>query len=1526
LTGSVNYKIEIQASNSILEGNANTMTGPGVSTGNDAIKITAGGVRVQNVILQSWNVGVRLGGGASTVTNVTVRATNYGIYLGSAGNKILRCDIQALVVGVLIYRSDNNEVSNNRITGQWGISFEGGSGNRLMANEILNGDIGINITSAAWTSTGNELAQNNIHDNRWCGFITLSAHNRVRLYQNNFVNNGSYQGDPRKKNIDVEAGALGIELTPLGNFYSNHNNTDSNGDGFADQLYPYYDGNLPPSYINFDRYPLARPFNLPPPLATVTVPPGISLEEGETYELPVMLSFPSSSTVTVHYQMRNGTATDADYVASSGTVTFAPTEVVQFIPLQIKRDALEEAEPEVFYVDITEPIVGAILGSPRTSLVTIIDGEAVILVPNPPPFSFTPEGPARHICLPPYMVWDPTTTHYWWAKAAGSGDLVIDFVAFCVNTAERGEATVTVFTWPGNVPVVTHTVVHPFSSAGAEAHAPAIILPSPPAGEIFRIEVRVAPGSPGIDPARHYRMEFDGASLVATNSPQQAQPEHDNARWGFNVLAGEGGTIVVNSAPEAGATSATVRVEDPIGGTYATTALGLPVNIPPTSPAGMWKVTVMGANGHYVIDKSGGSDLGLYVGPFSDIEPPHFTSVPGNLEFPTEPGKCSRVVNFDVRASDNCGLVDITATPPSGSEFSKGPTTVLVRATDGAGNFVERTFTITVKDGERPTIIVPPTVVESVTDPGKCAATVDVLSKIAATDNCEVASVTWTPAGNSFPKGETIVNVTATDGSGNANTNSFKIVVKDVEPPALTVPDPMIVRNDPGKCEAVVNFSVNAVDNCGGGTVTAVPASGTVFPVGTTTVSVTASDGSGNSVTKSFTVTVKDVEPPTLTVPEPLTFHFSQYSSLNGCGFYVGEGMLVAEVSDNCGGAAVTREGVPPGNLFPVGKTVVTYKARDAAGNEIVKTQTVEVIDDVPPQLTAPPSITVNTGGGATTCDAVVDPGLLQATASDNCPVTTTRTPEGNRFPVGATTITYTATDASGNRTSATQVVTVVDNTPPTLTVPGSVTVYTGAGATSCSAGVPDAQLGQATATDNCGGLVNIIRSGVPTGNVFPVGASTITYTATDVNGNSVSLTQTVTVLDNTPPTLTVPANIVVGNDAGKCSAVVNFTVTAADNCSGVTVTSTPASGTAFERGTTPVTVEATDGAGNKSQGTFTVTVEDREAPKITCPANITVKEEFGKGYAVVNYDAPTVTDNCSATVSCLPQSGSQFPVGTTEVTCTATDDAGNKATCTFKVTVSKIQCFTMVSVDANFTGKGWKGAKQVPVKGVKVVMLPKGPVQSNVQNLLDAQSVWAKLSVINAVGDPVFETDATGKVMVQSSVADPNGWAVYIDLTNASGAGVTAPAITKGTLKIAVANSDCAPQKKFTVKLESDLITTTASFDRQANLSTSGAEGDVMPEQEAYASVPTEFALYEAYPNPFNPTTTIQYDIAEVTQVRLAVYDLMGREVKILVDGERSPGRYSAVFNAEGLPSGMYFYHLRAGNFSSIRKLLLLK
>jgi hypothetical protein len=206
--------------------------------------------------------------------------------------------------------------------------------------------------------------------------------------------------------------------------------------------------------------------------------------------------------------------------------------------------------------------------------------------------------------------------------------------------------------------------------------------------------------------------------------------------------------------------------------------------------------------------------------------------------------------------------------------------------------------------------------------------------------------------------------------------------------------------------------------------------------------------------------------------------------------------------------------------------------------------------DTTPPVITAPADITID--AGAACLRHLTDADIGTATATDNCncvSVSRSGVPAGNNFPLGTTTITWTASDCHGNTSTATQKVKVVDTTPPALTPPADVSVTAGA---SCVANVNP---GTATASDACGvPAVQGVRSdGQPLLASYPVGTTTITWTATDGSGNSASAPQKVTVTapplvvsaaSATPPVLWPPNHKMV-------DVAVDYTVTG--GCGGVT-------------------------------------------------------------------------------------------------------------------------------------------------------------------------------------------------------------------------------------------------------------------------------------------------------------------------------------------------------------------------------------
>ncbi|HJQ26123.1 MAG TPA: alpha-amylase family glycosyl hydrolase [Blastocatellia bacterium] len=210
-------------------------------------------------------------------------------------------------------------------------------------------------------------------------------------------------------------------------------------------------------------------------------------------------------------------------------------------------------------------------------------------------------------------------------------------------------------------------------------------------------------------------------------------------------------------------------------------------------------------------------------------------------------------------------------------------------------------------------------------------------------------------------------------------------------------------------------------------------------------------------------------------------------------------------------------------------------------------------------------------------------------------------------------------------------------------------------------------------------GGVTVVAGSSAMVTVSAEGVSTVNVRAIDNAGNVSTLASRIVKIDLTQPTVTCPAPMTVAADAGCQAAIPNVaqSVKATDNltpAASLLITQSPAAGTMVSTGSHSVTVTVTDLAGNSKSCMTTVGVIDNTPPTITCPANQTAVASPAAcsvgGSQVVNYPPPTASDNCpGVTVACVPPSGSTFTLGTTTVTCTATDTSGNTASCSFTVT-----------------------------------------------------------------------------------------------------------------------------------------------------------------------------------------------------------------------------------------------------------------
>ncbi|MCF7983825.1 MAG: HYR domain-containing protein [Thiohalocapsa sp.] len=306
----------------------------------------------------------------------------------------------------------------------------------------------------------------------------------------------------------------------------------------------------------------------------------------------------------------------------------------------------------------------------------------------------------------------------------------------------------------------------------------------------------------------------------------------------------------------------------------------------------------------------------------------------------------------------------------------------------------------------------------------------------------------------------------------------------DVVAPVVTAPAD--IRAEATAIETPLEIGTASTDD---GSAVSSDAPG-AFPLGTTLVTWTATDASGNTGTAEQRVTVVDTTAPVLTVPADIEVEAA------GATTEVAIGEAVA--TDLFGPVEIVND-APSGLAFPLGTTLVTWSATDANGNRAEATQRVRVVDTTPPTVTAPADIEAEASAVLTPI-----PDLGAATTDDGSPVSNDAPPDG--FPLGETTVIWSATDESGNTGTATQIVTVSDTTPPRLSLPAAVT----APSTGASTAV---ELGPVDADDLFGPVTT--NNDAPSGG-FPPGATLVNWTASDANGNAAAATQLVVVYDGT--------------------------------------------------------------------------------------------------------------------------------------------------------------------------------------------------------------------------------------------------------------------------------------------------------------------------------------------------------------------------------------------------------------------------
>ncbi len=619
-----------------------------------------------------------------------------------------------------------------------------------------------------------------------------------------------------------------------------------------------------------------------------------------------------------------------------------------------------------------------------------------------------------------------------------------------------------------------------------------------------------------------------------------------------------------------------------------------------------------------------------------------------------------------VIVTDGCDPNPLLTQSPIAGTIISATTTITIFAEDATGNTNSCVFDVFLEDTTAPTITCPGDQNESVD--ATCQFVLPDYTGLAlVTDSCDPAPVvSQNPPAGTIITGATIVTLLATDASTNSNSCTFNVIPEDTTAPTLTCPSDQNGSLD-GTCEFILpdyTAFASVTDTCDPNpSLTQTPAPGTIVSA-TTVITLVAMDANGNSDNCSFNVILNDTIPPTLSCPA------DQIESVGaGCMFTIPDYTGLATATDNCGTVTLTQN-PSPGTIVGTGITIITLDASD--GSNTTSCTFMLTVEDTTPPLVVCQDITVqlDSAGLATITSNDVDNG-----STDNCGITSLSLDQENFdcSNVGVNTITLTATDAAGNSTTCTSIITVEDTVAPTVSCQ-DITVQLDANG---MVFITPAQVDNGS-IDACG-----IQSLTLNTTVFDcsnLGQNTVTLTATDVHGNSTSCTSIVTVETTNGTPVAICQNITIPLQADGTA-----TITPADIDGGSTGSSC-ANGFSIDIDNfdctdigTPVQVTLTVDNGNGSTDSCIalIHVVDSLDPSITCPEDQIIPGEKTP-YVLPDYVAlgeVFAEDNCLDITNIVqnPPAGTLLDIGAYNINFTATDPSDNEASCSFRLTIETL-------------------------------------------------------------------------------------------------------------------------------------------------------------------------------------------------------------------------------------------------------------
>ncbi len=479
-----------------------------------------------------------------------------------------------------------------------------------------------------------------------------------------------------------------------------------------------------------------------------------------------------------------------------------------------------------------------------------------------------------------------------------------------------------------------------------------------------------------------------------------------------------------------------------------------------------------------VSDSSGASSTDSMIVAVTDTISPSITAEPSVIIEATSIAGAKYSVNYN--ASDNCELSSILISP-SPEYYPLGINNVTITVTDSVGLVATDNTIIDVRDTIAPTIVAPVDIIKEAT-----AIKTPVALGTTVTNDIFPTNLS-NNAPPLFPVGNTIVIWTSTDDNGNASSDNQVVTIVDSTKPILAVPPDITLEAisinmnvDIGIATADDIFQVTLSNNA--------PSK---FDLGETLITWEAVDENGNKTTNTQRVTIIDSTAPKIIAPGSIIKESTGSLTNITIGTATASDIFEYSISND---APLS---------FPLGTTVVRWKAIDANGNSSTVTQDIIIVD------TTPPTVSVGNDKIIEAVSVNGAPFHLNYSVSDICncgDLNTVVTPLLSNYALGTTKITVSSTDISGNTGTDFMSLTVVDTTKPDLTIPDDMIIEATGALTAIN-------IGQAAAND----LFPVaVTNNAPS--LFPLGTSTVSWIAEDANGNKTTKQQNITVLDTTAP------------------------------------------------------------------------------------------------------------------------------------------------------------------------------------------------------------------------------------------------------------------------------------------------------------------------------------------------------------------------------------------------------------------------